>query len=126
MNEYEASKVRVKTHTVCTYETTDGREFDDANEAHEWQEHLEVLKGITMLNSKFQNTADHTEAFFVHIKTWKQQEAFEALQVYEGMGAHIPEPGHWYYDDCTDSYVDAVKERDRLQSIIETLDVLGK
>jgi uncharacterized protein YneR len=79
-----------------------------------------------MLNSKFKPTTDHTEALYVHIKTWQQQEAFEAMQAYEGMGAHIPEPGYWYYDDCTDSYVDAVKERDRLQSIIETLDVLGK
>ena len=79
-----------------------------------------------MLDSKFQDTTDHSEAFYVHIKTWQQQEAFEALQYYEGMGSPIPEPGYWYYDDCTDSYVDVVKERDRLQSIIETLDILGK
>ena len=118
--------IKIKTHTTYTYETTDGREFDIAEEANEWQEHLEALKGITMLDSKFQNTTDHTEAFYVHIKTWKQQEAFEALQAYEGMGAHITEPGYWYYDDRTDSYVDAVKERDRFQSIIETLDVFGK
>jgi len=120
------AEVKIKTHTTYTYETSDGREFDIAEDAQKWQEHLELSKNITMLDSKFQNTKDHSEAFYVHIKTWQQQEAFEALQVYEGMGAHIPEPGYWYYDDCTDSYVDAVKERDRLQSIIETLDVLGK
>jgi hypothetical protein len=119
------SDIKIKTHTTYTYETTDGREFDDAQEAQEWQEHLELSKNITMLDSKFQNTTDHTEAFYVHIKTW-QQEAFEAMQVYEGMVAHIPKPGYWYYDDCTDSYVDAVKERDRLQSIIETLDLFRK
>ena len=118
--------IKVKTHTTYTYETTDGREFDIAEEANEWQEQLEALKSIIMLDSKFQNTTDHTEAFYVHIKTWEQQEAFEALQAYEGMGAHITEPGYWYYDDCTDSYVDVVKERDRLQSIIETLDIFGK
>ena len=120
------SDIKIKTHTTYTYETTDGREFDYAHEAEEWQKHLEAIKGITMLDSKFQNTKDHSEAFYVHIKTWVQQEAFEALQVYEGMGAHIPEPGYWYYDDCTDSYVDAIKERDRIQSIIETLDLFGK
>jgi hypothetical protein len=120
------AEVKIKTHTIYTYETSDGREFDDAREAEEWEEHLELSKNIIMLDSKFKPTTDHTEAFYVHIKTLQQQEAFEALQVYEGMGAHIPKPGYWYYDDCTDSYVDAVKERDRLQSIIETLDVLGK
>jgi uncharacterized protein YneR len=120
------SKLKIKTHTTYTYETTDGREFDIAEEAQKWQEQLEILKGITMLDSKFQNTADHSEAFYVHIKTNDQQEAFEALQAYEGMCAHIPKPGYWYYDEYTDSYVDAVEERDRLQSIIETLDVLGK
>ena len=115
--------IKIKTHTTYTYETTDGREFDDANEAKEWQGHLEVFNRITMLDSKFQNTTDNSEAFYVHIKTWEQQEAFGARQAYEGMGAHIPKPGYWYYDDCTDSYVDVVKERDRLQSIIETLDL---
>jgi uncharacterized protein YneR len=120
------AELKIKTHTTYTYETSDGREFDDAQEAQEWQDHLEAIKGITMLDSKLQNTADHTEAFYVHIKTWQQQEAFEALQAYEGLCAHIPEPGYWYYDDSIDSYVNAVKERDRFQSIIETLDVLGK
>lgn len=118
--------ILVKTHTTYTYETTDGREFDDPNEARNWQEYLEAIKTITMLDSKFQKTANQTEAFCVHIKTWTQQEAFETMQAYEGIEARIPEPGYWYYDDCTDQYVDAVKERDRLQSIIETLDVLGK
>ena len=79
-----------------------------------------------MLDSKFCYTTDISEACYVHIKTWQQQEAFEAIQHYEGIDAHIPKPGYWYYDDCTDSYIDAANERDRLQSIIETLDVFGK
>lgn len=120
------AEVKIKTHAIYTYETSDGREFDDAQEAQEWQDHLENIKGITMLDSKFQNTTDHSQAFYVHIKTWQQQAAFEALQVYEGMGSHIPEPGYWYYDDCTDDYVNVSKELERLQSIIETLDVFGK
>jgi hypothetical protein len=109
---------------MYTYETTDGREFDDAAEAGEWQKCLEIIKRITMLNSNFKPTSDITEAFFVHIKTNSELDAFEALQGYEGGCASIPSVGYWYYDECTDSYVDAVKERDRLQSIIETLDVL--
>ena len=120
------SELKIKTHTTYTYETTDGREFEEASEAQEWQEYLETVKGITMLDSNFHNTTKLDEAIYVHIKTWAQQEAFGEIQSYEGMGAHIPEPGYWYYDDGIDAYVDAIKERDRIQSIIESLDVLGK
>lgn len=73
------AELKIKTHTTYTYETSDGREFDDIREAETWQGQLELIKNITMLDSKFQNTTDHTEAFYVHIKTWQQQEAFEAL-----------------------------------------------
>lgn len=118
--------IKIKTHTTYTYETTDGREFDIAEEAGEWQKALEVIKRVTMLDNKFKPTSDISSAFFVRIKNNTELDAFEAMQVYEGMCAHISKPGYWYYDDCTDSYVDAIKERDRLQSIIETLDVLGK
>ena len=120
------AELKIKTHTTYTYETSDGREFDIAEEAREWQEHLEVIKGITMLDSNFHNTTEVDEAMYVHIKTHAQLDAFAAIQAYEGACAHINALGYWYYDDCTDSYVDAVKERDRLQSIIEALDVLGK
>ncbi len=119
------AELKIKTHTTYTYETTDGREFDDAQEAQEWQDHLENIKGITMLDSKFQYTKDHSEAFYVHIKTWQQQEAFEAMQYYEGMGAHIQKPGYWYYDDCTDSYVDVDEELNRLREIKQRLNNIG-
>lgn len=120
------AEVKIKIHTTYTYETSDGREFDLAEEAEQWQEYLDILKNITMLDCRFNKTADVCSAIYVCIKSHEQLDAFEAMQHYEGMGAHIPEPGYWYYDDCTDSYVDAVEERDRLQSIIETLDALGK
>jgi hypothetical protein len=120
------AELKIKTRTTYTYETSDGREFDLAEEAEQWQEHLENIKGITMLDSKFQYTKDHSEAFYVHIKTWQQQEAFEALQVYEGMGAHIPKPGYWYYDDCTDSYIDVDEELNRLKEIKQRLNAFGK
>lgn len=118
--------IKIKTHTTYTYETTDGREFDIAKEAEEWQEHLENIKKVTMLDSNFHNTTEIEEAFYVQIKTNDQLEAFDAVRAYNGGGAYIPYLGYWYYDDCTDSYVDVVKERDRLQSIIETLDLFGK
>lgn len=118
--------IKIKTRTTYTYETTDGREFDDKQEATEWQLALNDIKSIAMLDHKFQKTTDHTEAFYVYIKTLSQLKAFEALQEYEGMCARIDALGYWYYDEHTDQYVSVRKEMDRLQSIIESLDVLGK
>lgn len=120
------SELKIKTYTTYTYETTDGREFDDAEEAQEWQEALDNIKEITMLDSRFKPTTDHTEAFYVHIKTEAQLKAFRAINSYEGMCATIDAIGYLYYDERTDNYVSVRKELDRLQSIIETLDVLGK
>ena len=115
-------ELKILTHTTYTYETSDGRTFEDDREAAEhWQQSLDNLSGITMLDSKFNKTSHHDEAFYVHIKTWEQQEAFEALQVYEGMGAHIPKPGFWYYDECADSYVNIAEEIDKLQDMISKL-----
>ena len=118
--------IKIKTHTTYTYETTDGREFDDQQEATEWQLALDDIKGITMLDHKFCNTTEISSAYYVHIKTLSQLKSFEVIQKYEGMSAHIDALGYWYYDDDTDQYISVRKEMDRLQSIIETLDVFGK
>ncbi len=118
--------VKIKTHTTYTYETTDGREFEDQQEATEWQLALDDLKSITMLDYNFNNTTEVSSAYYVHIKTLSQLKAFEAIQRYEGMSAHIESLGYWYYDENTDQYMSVRKEMDRLQSIIETLDIFGK
>ena len=118
--------IKIKTHTTYTYETSDGREFNVVEEAEEWQEHLESIKSVVMLDSKFRRTDRTDEAYYVHIKTQAQLNAFEALQAYEGLAGHVTGLGYWYYDDCSDEFIDVKKEMDRLQSIIESLDVLGK
>ena len=120
------SKLKIKTHTTYTYETSDGREFEDQSEAKEWQDHLENITGAVMLDHNFCNTTRVDEAMYVHIKTEAQLKAFEAINAYEGMCAKIDAIGYWYYDERIDNYVSVRKEMDRLQSIIETLDVLGK
>ncbi len=120
------AELKIKTHTIYTYETSDGREFDDRQEAEAWQEHLENIKGITMLDHKFCNTTRTDEAFYVHVKTQAQLEAFNTLNAYEGMRTSIDALGYWYYAEPIDRYVSVRKEIDRLQSIIESLDVLGK
>ncbi len=120
------AEIKIKTHTTYTYETSDGREFEDHQEATDWQLALEDIKSITMLDHKFCNTHQVDEVFYVHIKTLSQLKAFEAIRSYEGMCAKIDALGYWYYDERIDNYVSVRKEMDRLQSIIETLDVFGK
>lgn len=118
--------IKIKTHTTYTYETTDGREFENQQEAMDWQLALEDIKSTTMLDSKFKPTNEITSAFYVHIKTLSQLKAFEKMQEYEGLFGKIDGLGYWYYDESVDMYVSVRKEMDRLQSIIESLDVLGK
>lgn len=117
------AEVKIKTHTTYTYETSDGREFDIAEEAEQWQEYLDILKNITMLDCRFNKTADVDSAIYVCIKSYEQLDAFEAMQAYEGMCAHIPEPGYWYYDDCTDSYVNVDEEQNKLREIKKRLNL---
>lgn len=121
------SKLKIKTHTTYTYETSDGREFDDRQKAEKWQEHLENIKDVVMLDHKFCNTTRVDEAYYVHIKTQAQLEAFKALNAFEGLRVDIDAIGYWYYDEQnTENYISVQREMDRLQSIVETLDVLGK
>jgi len=120
------SKLKVKTHTTYTYETSDGRAFEDRSEAQAWQDHLENITGAVMLDRNFCNTTRVDEAMYVHIKTEAQLKAFEALNAYEGLCAKIAAIGYWYYDERTDTYISVSAEMDKLQSIIETLDVLGR
>jgi hypothetical protein len=115
------TELKIKTHTTYTYETSDGREFDIVEEAQEWQQTLEDIKGITMLDSEFNTTDEVTSAFYVYIKTYPQLKAFEAMQAYEGMSAHISELGYWFYDDCTDHYVNFDKEIEKLQNMKDRL-----
>ena len=115
------SEIKVITHTNYTYETTDGREFEDELEAETWQKALDAGSQIIMLNDKFVRTRSIDEAFYVHIRTWEQQKAFTQIQAYYGLCANIPKPGHWYYNDCTDSYVQVEEELIRLQGIMAAL-----
>jgi hypothetical protein len=111
------SELKIKTHTTYTYETSDGREFDDADEAQEWQQALEDIKSITMLDDKFNPTTETASAFYVHIKNHSQLKAFELMQTYEGFATHIPDRGCWYYDDVADDFVNIEKEINRLKDI---------
>jgi hypothetical protein len=119
------AELKIKTHTTYTYETSDGREFDDAGEAQEWQQALEDIKSITMLDNKFNLTSETSSAYFVHIKTYFQLKAFELVQAYEGFATHIPDLGYWYYDEVADEYISVDKEIERLKEIKQRLNAFG-
>ena len=116
------SEVKIITHTTYTYETSDGREFDYAQEAEAWEKALSNIKNVAMLDAKFRPTTEVSSAFFVHIKTHDQLDAFSEIQAYEGMCAEIREVGYHYYDECTDTYLNIGKELKRLHDIIDKLD----
>ena len=113
--------IKIKTHTTHAYETSDGREFENKQEAIVWQQALEDCNDITMLDSEFNPTNDISSAFYLHIKTYFELKAFEIIQKHEGFSAGIPDLGCWYYDDISDCYVNINEEIDRLNDIINKL-----
>ena len=110
---------KIKTNT--TYETSDGREFDDIHEAQDWQAALENINAIIMLNEEFIPTTEVDEAFFVNIKTLEELKAFELIRKDEGLWAQIPDLGFWYYDSHFDKYKNIDKEISRLQDMKEKI-----
>jgi hypothetical protein len=118
------TELKVKTHTVYTYETSDGREFDDKPEAEFWQKSLNVFNTIPMLDSDFKPTKQADLADYIHIKTWEQLEAFSTIQIYEGIDARIEQPGYYYYDGYLDKYINIDIELKKLQDIIKSVNAL--
>jgi hypothetical protein len=119
--------IKIKTHTISTYETTDGRTFDDRFEATEWQLALEELKHIPMLDDNLKPTTVPEAVYCVCLKTYPQLRAFVLWQDYHGVWANqIKELGYWYYDDNKHSYINLIAERDKLINIIDTLTAFGK
>ena len=110
-----------KIKTNITYETSDDREFDDLQEAQEWQQALEIINDVVMLTGDFIPTTMVDEAFFVNIKTQEELKAFELVREYEGLWAQVPDLGCWFYDDISDKYKNIDKEISRLQDMKEKI-----
>lgn len=112
---------KIKTHTTYSYETSDGRTFDDPEAAETWQEALECIKKVVMLDNKFNRTDSISSAFYVHIKTHEQLDAFQEIGAYEGICADIRSVGFYYYDDCEDTFINIEKEIDRFKTMMTKL-----
>ena len=120
------AELKVKKHTTYTYETSDGREFDDEHEAMEWQGHLSQFENVRALNYYFEPTDDVDSAIYVHAETIEQAEAFNAMQTDLGICANIQGTGYWRYDDISDSFIDVEEEIRNRQHIIDMLNGGGE
>lgn len=115
------SELKIITHTTYTYETSDGREFDDELEAKGWQKQLSLIEGVCMFDSKFKPTKEIESVFYIHIKTKEQAEAFNSMQEYFGICASGVGVGYYYYDEISDSYVNVELQIKELHNIIDKL-----
>ena len=115
------NELKIIKHATYTYETSDGREFDDEIEAKEWQNQLLAIKNACMLDSKFRPTKEIDSVFYIHAKTKEQVEAFNSMQEYLGICARIDGVGYYRYDEISDSFVNVELQIKELQSIIDKL-----
>ena len=115
------NEVKVKKHTSYTYETSDGREFEDKEEAMEWQKHLCNLGDMCLLDHTFKPTNEVESALYVHAKTAEQAEAFNAWQEYMGFCSGLQGAGFYRYDEVSDNYIEIESEIEKLQRIIDVL-----
>ena len=114
-------ELKIIKHTTYTYETSDGREFDDENEAKEWQEKLSVIENVCMLDSNFRPTKETDSVFYVHTNTKEETEAFNSMQEYFGICASLDGVGYFRYDEISDSFVNVELQIKELQRIIDEL-----
>jgi hypothetical protein len=113
--------LKIITHTTYTYETSDGREFDDKAQAEAWQRALDVAAHIVMLDSDFRPTSEVDTAYFVYLKDQEPVDAFNAKQEDVGITTTITEPGYYYYDEVPDEYSNIDKEIEQLYNVKQKL-----
>jgi hypothetical protein len=118
--------LKIITHTSYTYETSDGREFDNKLDAVQCQAALDNIERINMLSSKFERTFDLDRCYYIHLKDEAQVATFNLMENDSGFAARISEPGYYYYDEVSDEYINVDEEIARLSSIKQRLDSLVK
>lgn len=115
------SELKVKKHITYTYETSDGREFDDKKEATEWQKSVNHFNEVCMLDHHYKPTKDFSYAQYIHIETQDQANAFNAVQIYFGYCSLVESTGFYRYDEIRDSYIEMEDEIAKLQHYIDML-----
>lgn len=118
--------LKIITHTTYTYETSDGRTFDNKSEAEAWQKALDNSDKIIMLDSKFNLTGEVEMAYFLFVRDQEQVDAFNTKQEDIGIASIVPAPGYYYYDEVPDEYINVDSEIDKLLDIKSRLDSFVK
>ena len=120
-------ELKIVRHTHYTYETSDGKEFDNKREATKWQKQLTLFQTICMLDANYKPTTDVNSTVYVYAKTKEQAEAFNEIAREEfGYCSEIGGTGWFRYDEISDSYVDIEVEIKKLQHIIDVLNKGGE
>ena len=113
--------LKIITHETYTYETSDGQEFDDKQEAMEWQEKLSLLENVRMLDASERPTKAFDCTYYVRIETEEQAQAYNQIQKDIGLGAQVKGPGYYRYDERKDDFVEVKSELEKLQHIVDIL-----
>ena len=116
------AEMKIITHTTYSYETSDGREFDDENEAREWQNALSLLENVRMLDNEYKPVKDIEYAWYVHVETMEQVDAFNMIHCDLGNYSRLHGVGYHRYDDGLGEFLDVKAEIEHLQNIIDALD----
>ena len=119
-------ELKVTRHIHYTYETSDGKEFGDKQEAMKWQKHLNLFQNLCMLGKDYKPTGNIDKAIYVYAKTKEEAEAFNEISTEEfGYSATLDGTGWYRYDDVSDDYVDIEIEIEKLKHIIDVLNKGG-
>lgn len=116
------NELKITEHITYTYETTDGEEFKDKDEALQWQEALDHIKDVVMFDRKFRKTTDIEDAYYVRINTDAQVRAFNKMQAELCYVTRIPYIGYFRYDESSEAFIDVKSEINDLQNLVDLLD----
>lgn len=114
-------ELKIIKNITYTYITSDGTEFDDENEAKEWQEHLSEMENMTTLDADFNPTKCFDNIIYICANKQEQVDAFNAIAKSLGYYSNVDVPGYYRYDDISDSYVNVELQIKELQEIINKL-----
>ena len=119
------AELKIITHTTYSYETSDGREFDNENEARKWQNTLSLLENVRMLDIEYKPVKEIERAQYVYVETMEQVDAFNMIYGDLGIYARLHGIGYHSYDDGLDDFMNVKTEIENLQKIIDALDAKG-
>ena len=97
------------------YKASDGQTFTDEHEANLYENKINTLKTIPMLDANFRVETNVGHAFYILIENEEQLVALRDALFAEGYSCNIAKPGFYYYDENHDSYINIESEIEQLK-----------